>query len=425
VSTLRVLALSISAAAVAACSTSSSTTVSYDGPYAPQVRKLLPKIEQATGLAFKTSPVLEERTRDEVRSFLEGEFEKSRQAREIDLQASVYRTLGLLPDTLDLKALYLELLSEQIVGYYDPSVKKLFVVKGQADDLTGLTIAHELVHALQDQHFNLDSVQKAELPNDRAMATQAIIEGQAIYEQFSVMLGEGNLASRMPGGWEMIRQQIRDNSATMPRFAAAPFLIQETLIFPYLSGAEWMRAFKQKFPGQSPLARMPASTEQVMHPDKLFGDTVDTPTTLTLPTPSAGQVVYRNGLGEFETRLFIYQHLQDQPTAARGAGGWDGDAYQVLRFPTGEGLVWLTVWDTPVDAGEFYQLADRSVIARFRPKTYRPLGKSGKLYVDVRGRAIRVEAVEVQGRPAVLYVDVPAGTSTELVDLARVQVGGN
>jgi hypothetical protein len=254
------------------------------------------------------------------------------------------------------------------------------------------------------------------------MATQAVIEGQATYEQLTAMLGEG---FKMPGGWDMIRDQIRDNSQSMPRFAAAPLLVQEGLIFPYLSGAEFMRAFKAKSPGQSPFGRMPASTELVLHPGKWLGDDVDTPTSVKLPAPRAGQVAYRNVLGEFETRLFIFQHLQDQATAIRGAGGWDGDEFLLLRFPTGEGLVWLSVWDSPVDAGEFYQVADRSVIARYRPKTFRPLGETAKLYPDLKGRSIRVAAVTVGGRPAVLYVDVPAGVDTDLVDLSKVVLAGS
>lgn len=421
VRSLRLAAL-VAAALAAACSRDTPKSVGYDGPFADQVRKLLPKFEASTGLAFTKSPVLEMRTRDEVRGFLEREFETGKQAAQLEVQASAYRLLGLLPDTLDLKQMYLDLLTEQVAGYYDPSVKKLYVVQGQAEELQAVTLSHELVHALQDQHFNLDSVAKSDLPNDRLMATQAVIEGQATYEQLTAMLGEG---FKMPGGWDMIRDQIRDNSQAMPRFSAAPFLVQEDLIFPYLSGAEFMKAFKARFPGQSPFARMPASTEQVLHPAKLFGDTVDAPTLVRLPAPRAGQVAYRNVIGEFETRLFVYQHLQDQATAIRSAAGWDGDEFLLLRFPTGEGLVWLTVWDSAVDAGEFYQVADRSVIARYRPKTFRPQGENGKLYPDLKGRAIRVAAVTVGGRPAVLYVDVPSGVDTDVVDIGKVALSGN
>jgi hypothetical protein len=404
-----------------ACGRDRPDSVAYDGPFAPQVRKAIPKIEQGMGLRFRTAPVVEMRSRDEVRGFLEREFESSKQAAQLDVQASAYRLMGLLPDTLDLRRMFLDLLTEQIAGYYDPKVKKLFLVQGQAEELLSITLTHELVHALQDQHFNLDSAGRAEVSNDRLMATQAVVEGQATYEQLATMLGEG---FKMPGGWDMIRDQIRDNSQTMPRFAAAPFLVQEDLIFPYLSGSEYVRAAKQKRPGESPLQRMPESTEQVLHAAKRLSDTVDAPTAVTLPAPRRGQVAYRNVLGEFETRLFVFQHLQDQATAIRAAAGWDGDEFLLLRFPTGEGLVWLSVWDSAVDAGEFYQVADRSVIARFRPKTFRPIGENAKLYPDLKGRAIRVQALTVGGRPAVLYVDLPSGVDTDVVDIGAVKLSG-
>jgi hypothetical protein len=44
------------------------------------------------------------------------------------------------------------------------------VVDGGDDQITGITISHEVVHALQAQHFNLDSMQAARDNNDRAVA---------------------------------------------------------------------------------------------------------------------------------------------------------------------------------------------------------------------------------------------------------------
>ena len=54
----------------------------------------------------------------------------------------------------------LELLTEQVVGYYDPATKVLYVVDGAEPAMVNVTVTHELVHALQDQYLNLDSIQK-------------------------------------------------------------------------------------------------------------------------------------------------------------------------------------------------------------------------------------------------------------------------
>jgi hypothetical protein len=280
------------------------------------------------------------------------------------------------------------------------------------------------VHALQDQYFNLDSLQQVEGDDDRVFAAQSVMEGQANYEQLVSMLGEGNVAERLPGGWDRIRQEIRERQSSMPVFATAPMLIQETLIFPYLSGAEFMRRFKSRRPGQVPYQDMPASSEQILHESAYFGSKRDDPLRLTLPKPSGATVVYENGLGEFETRLYLFQHLADQNAAIRGAAGWGGDRYQLIDTPRGQGLIWVTVWDTPVDAGEFNDLLGQSVARRYgvRQAPGAAGGGTGARTFDAMGRHVTVRAGEVQGRPAVVLVDVPAGAAVGDVDLGKVDI---
>lgn len=388
----------------------------YDGPYADTVTEVIPKIEESIGLRFKTPPVLEVRSQAQVRQFLEAQFAESGASQEVEGQERAYKRLGMLPDTLDVKRLYLDLLAEQIVGYYDPKQKKLFVVESAPKEMAGMTVSHELIHALQDQYYDLDSLQAVKGANDRSVAAQAVIEGQAVYEQMATSLGgDDNFAVRLPGGWDRIRSIIRENQSSMPRFAAAPMVVQETLLFPYLSGAEFMRAHKQRKKGV-PYADMPQSTEQILHPERFFQER-DAPTAVTLPVPAGATQLYANTLGEFETRLFLFAHLRDQGASVRGAAGWDGDRYQVLRTASGaEALAWVSVWDSAVEAGEFYDQLDRVVQARFAPKSFARLGEQGKRY-RVGDRTVEVRAGEVAGRPAVLYVD---GDVT--LDLARVTV---
>src|SRR3712207_7180185 len=122
--------------------------------------------------------------------------------------------------------------------------------------------------------------------SDRALAAQAVIEGQATYEQMMSMVGgEGNIAARLPGGWDQVRQMIREARNEMPVFATAPTIIQEVLIFPYLSGAEFVRRFKERRPGESPLNHLPLSTEQVLETPAFFGPRPDVPTRVALPPP--------------------------------------------------------------------------------------------------------------------------------------------
>ena len=394
-----------------------------EGPYAEKVAEIVPKIEKSTGLRFKTPPRVETRSKAEVRQFLERTFAESQGAKDLEVKSAVYKRLGLLPDTLDTRKLYVDLLSEQIVGFYDPKTKVLYVVDGAPPEEAGFVVGHELVHALQDQYFDLDSLQQVEGDDDRVLAAQAVMEGQATYEQLASVLGEGNVAERLPGGWDRIRQEIRERQVSMPVFAGAPTLIQESLIFPYLSGAEFMRRFKSRRPGQVPYGDMPTSSEQILHESAYFGATRDEPLRLTLPAPPGATVAYENDLGEFETRLLLFQHLGDQNAAIRGGAGWGGDRYQVLDTPQGRGLLWVSVWDTPVDAAEFNDLLTQAISRRYEVRQAAPTGgAAGPRTIAALGRRVTVSAGEVKGRPAVVLLDVPVGASVAAPDLRKVDV---
>ena len=395
----------------------------YEGPFADEVREAIPKIERVSRVPFKAPPKVEARSSAEVRAFLERQFEEENTAAELAGQTTAYKRLGLIDEDVDVRQLLLDLLTEQIIGFYDPDTKVLYVVEGSAPEMRQTIIEHELIHALQDQYVDLDSLRTLTRgDNDLASAVQSVTEGQAVYEQLEANLGIGDIAARLPGGWDRVRTEIRRNSTNMPLFSTAPLLFQETLLFPYLSGAEFVRRIKLA-DDSLPVARavLPLSTEQVMHPEA-YGDSADAPTRVELPPPSGGERIYDNNLGEFETRLLLYAWSRDQPAAVRGAAGWDGDRYVLFRTPQGEAIAWLTIWDSPVDAGEFFSVANDALGRRFRDLRAESVNENERRYTG-GGRAMRLTATEVQGRPAVLFVDVPLGGRTDaIIDLSAVRL---
>ncbi len=396
-----------------------SDTTGYTGPYEREVRRAIPQLESATGLRFLTPPVLEERDRDQVREFLERQFNEQLTPLELSGLEQAYKRFGLLPDSLDLRRFLLDLLTEQVAGYYDPATKVLYVVKGGAPEIINVTITHELMHALQDQHYPLDSAQALKGDNDRQVAMQAVIEGQAVYEQMSSMLGGSDFGLRIPGGWEQVREMIRNEQQSMPLFANAPTLIQETLLFPYLAGAEFNRQFKRLRPGQVPFRPMASSTEQILNPEKYLDSVPDLPTRITLGAPRGASLVHEDNLGEFETRLFLYQHLGDVGSAAQGAAGWDGDRYQLVNTRAGNGIAWLTVWDSSVEAAEFRDLMERMVERRFRTAT--SSGGSGESRRwTAAGRRLSLTTATIAGRPVVIWEDLPAAVAGSVLDVGAV-----
>lgn len=398
------------------CTEKKPTT--FTGPYARQVSDAVPAIENAVGLKFKKPPKVETRSKAQVREFVTRQITDPLAARQMAGMSSAYKRLGMIPDSLNLQKFLVDLLEEQIVGYYDPKTKVLYVVSDAPKEAVGITITHELVHALQDQYISLDSTQQTEGENDRTSAAQAVFEGQAVYEQVSAMLGGTNVAMNLPGGWDRVRDMIRENQSSMPIFARAPTVIQETLIFPYLSGAEFVRNFKERNAGKPIYEDMPASTEQILHPTAFFG-TRDVPTSITLPPLIGATQTYQNTLGEFETRLFLFQHLNDQNSAVQGAAGWDGDRYDLFTTPRGEGIAWVSVWDSPADASEFYDLLGKIVKKRYKAESDSAAGSLVRNYSG-SGRSVQVSTAEVSGRPVVLYVDVPQGASTSVLDMTKI-----
>ena len=390
-----------------------------DGPYAREMAEAIPRIEAATGLRFRTPPRLEVRSREQVRQFLVKKFEEETPAQELAGEEAAYKVLGLLPDSMDLRRFLLAVLNEQVVGYYDPATKVLYVVEGADEQIVGITVTHELVHALQDQYVNLDSIQKATGDNDRLTAAQAVIEGQAQFEQLSIMLGGSDNVALRVGGRDKIREMIRENQSAMPVFATAPMMIQESLLFPYLSGADYVQRFKERRGGANPLAELPRSTEQVLHTAAYFGAPADEPSVVTLPAVRGAMKMYENTLGEFGTRLFLYQHLGDEQDAARGGAGWDADRYAVVQGAGGRGIVWASLWDTALEAAEFSDMVTRATARRTGAGEARVPG--GARFA-ARGRTTSIIARAVGDRTLIVYSDLPDAMSGGVIDAAAIRV---
>jgi hypothetical protein len=376
-----------------------------DGPYAREVAEAMPRIEASTGLKFKRTPKVEARSKEEVRAFLLRQFNAAKSSQSLAGEEAAEKLLGLIPESMDLRAFLMRVLDEQIVGYYDPTVKTLYVVQGADEQLVGITITHELIHALQDQYVNLDSIEKATVDADRAAAAQAVMEGQAMFEQMSIMLGGADNIALRVGGRDRMREMIRERMSAMPVMASAPMVIQESLLFPYVSGADFVQRFKQQRGMANPLSDLPVSTEQILHTRAYFGTSRDVPSTVTLPAPRGAAKVYENDIGEFGTRLFLYQHLGDQNTASRAAAGWDGDRYMVLQGAGGRGIVWASAWDSALEAAEFSDALIRAT-ARRTGAPERRAAEGGATF-GAKGRTVSILPRTIGDRALVIYSDLP------------------
>lgn len=374
---------------------------------------LVPRLEVLSGLEARAPIRVAVQSRDAVRAYVEDELEEDLPPDELEWIRATYVAFGLIPDTLDLRRLLLDLYTEQVVGYYDPETERLYVVEGVAGEELRPVMVHELVHALQDQHADLDSLIARERGNDRRSAAQAAVEGHATLVMFAWLVEEraGGAVdgTRLPDMSAQLEPLLEAQNEQFPVFRSAPRIIRQTLLFPYVRGAAFVQALWREAPRAgggrpAPLGDLlPVSTEQVLHPRERFLADRDEPTELALAPAGAGgwSVRYENTLGELEASILLDEHLG--PGAGRIAAGWDGDRYALLESPSGERvLVWYSVWDD-AGAADAFAGAYRRILGS-RPE-----------------RTGRVERLEVEGRPAVRVVDAPAGVEPGAVAVPAVE----
>ncbi len=343
---------------------------------------VLDRISQIRQLEIKTPVARGIRSREQVRSYLLERIEKEYPPDQILAEETALKTLGLLPAEIDLMEALVELLTEQIAGYYDPFKKTFYIADWIPIGIQEAIMAHELTHALQDQHFDLTQfLSRVEDSDDETLARAAVVEGEGLAMMLEyTMRPSGQKFAQVPGLLELLKADLSRMNAQYPAFAEAPFYIRETLLFPYVYGAAFLQAFLKDRPwGEVDrlYENLPRSTRQILHPED-FLETPHVPTPVRLDEFRVGldadwTSVYENTLGQFTIYLLLALHL-DEAVALTGSRGWDGDRYEVLTDSNGNRmLLWRTLWESEQDAGEF-QEAYSNLLRRKHPRSDEDLG---------------------------------------------------
>lgn len=373
------------------------------------VAGMLPRVERLSGLDRTDVLRMRWQTRDGSRRYVEQRLDQEMPADQLDGVRRTYIAMGLLPDTLDLRALLLDLYTEQVLGYYDPSTTTLFVLREADLETVRPVVIHELVHALQDQHTNLDSLVSQERGNDRQTAAHAALEGHAMLVMFAALAEEATRRTidpaTLPNPADELGPALAAQNEQFPVFRRAPPIIRETLLFPYVHGSDFVyrlwqsRRGAERYP--APLgALLPQSTAQVLQPVELFIDTRRDPVDLRIVEPAAGwRTVREDTFGQLETAIYLAVHLG--PTARVAATGWAGDRYVLLTRDSGDVLLWISVWASAPDAARFAAAMERIAGTR-------------------ADRQIAVTRYELNGRPAVRIVDAPRGAGSVPEPVVRV-----
>ena len=333
--------------------------------------KVRRKLVAIRGLSFERPVPLVAMEPADARAILERELRHQYAPGDLATIGRVYTALGLLSAGTDLEQAFLDLYSSQLAGFYDPVDRRMVLVSNVVAtgfftrvvegvlrrDLAGeMVLAHELTHALQDQHFGLISG-RADLGDDDAqLALRAVYEGDATLAGYAAVLG-----GLRAGTATALARQLEGVPAQMERtYPEVPALIRDSVVFQYVAGVNFVSwAYKNAgWDGVNALlSRPPRSTEQILHPEKYFVKQ-ENPLRVQIGAMAPylrgdWQLAEEATLGEFTIRL-LGERFFDHARAADVAAGWDGDRFMALVRGDDLALIWLTAWDSERDAADFF-----------------------------------------------------------------------
>jgi hypothetical protein len=314
------------------------------------------------GLEFKSPVDYNVLTRAEMKATIAGKLAEVFSAQEFQNMTTALAVLGLLPDGFPLREKYIDLLGEQVAAFYDQHQHKLFMFEDASleNSQNRVVLAHELTHALQDQHFGLKRLPLETKNNDdMAAAASALVEGEATLVMSEYLMKNFSLKALK----DSVAASVMQN---MSQLSSAPRYLREMLVFPYLRGQEFCASL---FGGDGYAAisrayeRPPSSTAQILHPEKFFREPREEPIAIRWPdvTVNGAAPIADNTVGEMGTRIQVAQFTDDR-TGEDAAAGWRGDRY--LCFDGGRGFVWKTEWASEVDAAEYVAAQKRVIAAR-------------------------------------------------------------
>jgi len=344
-------------------------------------------------------------SRAEIEQMIVANLDRETTAADMHASEVTLKRLGLVPANFSLRPLIVRLLTEQVAGYYDPKEQQFHLADWIDVDGQKPIMAHELTHALQDQHFNLRRFENwPKGGSDAELATHALIEGDAT-------LAMTLYVSSNPARALTFLKSFLAAETSSQELDKAPRAMRETLLFPYQEGLTWTRALYQNG-GWSAVSRafktLPQSSEQILHPPKYFIH--EAPVKVSLPDlhPALGpgwRRIETDVNGEWSFYLILDEFLKSVSTSKQAAAGWGGDRYATYESANGQSAyVSLSAWDTVKDAREFFDAYVKRTKLRYvdarvlseRPTVWTARTSEGNVTIELRGNRVLV----VEGAPA-------------------------
>jgi tetratricopeptide (TPR) repeat protein len=318
------------------------------------------KVQEIRELDPTTQVTMETLTSEELLDMFEESMDEETQlAMERD-QEFLFMT-GVIPEDFSLEDIWGDMYSEQITGFYIAGEDTLYLIEQEQPSASDeITLAHEYVHALQDQVYNLEELDDQTENSDQSMALDALLEGDATFtasEYVIEHISQVDLADAITK-IEKLETPVTDS---------IPYYFKEAASFPYDFGMEFVAALYEQggwTAVDEAYSNPPQSTEQIIHPEKYWDGEEPIPVTMPELYPEFSETweeVTQDVLGELGVQLMLAESL-GPAGALQAADGWGGDEYQLFFNEEEETYATMirVVWDDEDEAEEFlsmYQVA--------------------------------------------------------------------
>ncbi len=391
-------------------------------------QELLKAAEKYRGLEARRPVLAGTLEKPELRKKMVQAMAEDLSPEQLEAVESAAKAFGLIPESLDLSTYLPDLLTTQVAGFYDPERDYMALVRqgtgqdsGEEGEAEDAVIVHELVHALQDQHFDLGQLHEVDPMSDASTALAALTEGDATLAMTSFLAGAN--VEDVPGMGDTMKSLLDSRDELMGTVSVsesadlmeAPAWIRDSLLFPYVGGLSFCMEVK-RIGGQKLLdsafgSDSPRSSEQILHPEKWHGRR-DDPILLSWPDLSAElpgwKKISEGELGEVTIQTLLREGSRTRDRADAAAAGWGGDRFAVYERAGRRLLVWWTEWDSEAEAREF-----RSAARRLR-NGWRVEALSPRRVLAVRGDLAKAQRSAVRARLAAAEAAPPANRKIDL-----------
>lgn len=347
-----------------------------DAALQARVAEIAPRVAEMREMEWLHEVPAGLQSADEFIEFAIEDFEQEYGMETFRAMAEAYRLLGLIDPEMDLFETTMELLRGQVGGYYDPRTKSFYMIDSYRQGATAdIILAHELTHALDDQHFDLQSLMEGADSADKEFAIRAVVEGSGT-SLMNLYAVRGALAGWLELDPAAMMAEMEGQSESLE---AAPAYLIMTLALPYMEGNKFLTRKSNLLEAtmtpptdadlRAAFADPPRSSEQVLHFEKYWDpaqrdEPVEVDVSEIVTSLGEGwELSHEDTLGELGCYVMTAEQLPDLTTAAgqlagrwtnAAATGWGGDRYASCVGPGGARLmIWDSVWDSDSDAVEF------------------------------------------------------------------------